>query len=100
MEIQLPLNGCNQYETPCTVEVSHSDGRNRFYSFSDFQLAYMWVQDYIGPNQQNEWRITPFQEAANELTQKFMQSGLRAFVLVADTYNTQICISYGAVSFQ
>jgi hypothetical protein len=98
MEIQIPANGPNQYETPCTVEVSHSNGGMRFYRFSDFQLAYMWVQDYIGQNQ-DDWRMTPFQEAADELTQKFAHSGLRAFVLVADTRHIQISISYGIVSF-
>lgn len=94
----MPSNGANQYETPCTVEVSQSDGRMRFYSFSDFQLAYMWIQNYIEANE-DDWRLTPFQEAANDLTQKFIQSGLRAFVQVADTLYTQISISYGAVSF-
>jgi hypothetical protein len=99
MEIQIPANGPNQYETPCTVEVSHANGRTRLYRFSDFQLAYMWVQDYIGENQ-DDWRMTPFQEAADELTQKFVQSGMHAFVLVADTRHTQISISYGVLSFQ
>lgn len=99
MEIQLPSNGPNQFETPCTVEVSHSDGRMRLYGFSDFQLAYMWIQDFCGPNPE-DYDLTPFQEAADTLTAQFHQRGHRAFVLVAAGNTTQIAIYYGAVSYQ
>jgi len=98
MEVVLPTNGPNQYETPCTVEVSRSDGTSRMYTFSDFQLAYMWVQDYIA-SIQDDWTLQPFQDAANELTLQFQQRGHRAFVCVADTDSIQISISYGAVRY-
>ena len=99
MEVVLPTNGPNQYETPCTVEVSRSDGTFRLYSFSDFQLAYMWIQDYIGSNPEH-WNLQPFQEAANDLTLQFQQRGYRAFICVADTNVIQISISYGRLSYE
>jgi hypothetical protein len=98
MEIQIPANAPNQYETPCTVEVSHSDGRMRLYSFSDFQLAYMWVQDFCGPNPE-AYDITPFQQAADELTAQFQQRGHRAYTIVAAGDHTQVMIYYGSVSY-
>ncbi len=57
----------DRYHTPCSVERIVNDIVSHVYWFSDFQMAWIWIEGRIRDTPQNGWDLVPFLEAANSI---------------------------------
>ncbi len=57
----------DRYHTPCSVERIVNGLVSHIYWFSDFQMAWIWIEGRTRDRSQNGWNLVPFLEAANSI---------------------------------
>ena len=87
----------NRWNTPITVELYTVTSPSTYMSFSDLQLAYIWIKsnelDYPG-----EWNSVSFEDTCRELDIAYSSNGLRGNYCVAQSFNCQYIVYYGVLT--
>jgi len=95
-ENTLPQNAPNRYETIVSVEVHPLHGEDSYVTFSDLQLAYMWIEEQLSANDE----LKNFLDIAETLDAAVNQVGVRrAYVAVASTPTVQYGVFYGKLLY-
>lgn len=92
-----PPHRPNRWETPVTVEVIHLDMPSTFKTFSDLQLAYLWIQSQCSPAT-NDIYISTFHDTCAELDFAYFRMGLRGSYCVAQNLHAQYIVYYGILT--
>ena len=72
----------NRWHTPVTVEVHSENQDSVFKTFSDLQLAYIWIMSHVEPYTINQWYINSFEETCTGLDISYDKRGLRGYYCV------------------
>ena len=87
----------NRWTTPITVEIYSVESISTFKTFSDLQLAYIWIQEQ-SLDSPNEWSFATFEETCRGLDLAYSRIGLRASYCVGQTAECQYIIYYGVLT--
>lgn len=87
----------NRWTTPITVEIFPFNRESTFKSFSDLQLAYLWIQEQ-SLEFPNEWTISPFEQVCSKLDSAYSRTGLRGYCCVAQNADAQYIVYYGVLT--
>jgi len=86
----------NRWNTPITVEIFMIGSPSIFKTFSDLQMAYLWIKDESLDFPQ-EWNIASFEETCRELDISYSRMGLRGSYCVGQTLDCQYIVYYGVL---
>ena len=83
----------NRYSTPVTVEIGRPNQNYVYKGFSDLQMAYLWIKDYLY-DYDNHIIIT-FEETSHRLNEEYHINGIRGYVCVGSLPDLQLTVFYG-----
>jgi len=80
----------NRFITPVTIEIQTNSGYN-YKTFSDLQMAYIWVRDITRP-------LLTFEAACISLDEAYRIRGLRGHVFLAENPSSTYIAYYGTLT--
>lgn len=85
----------NRYYTKVTLEFRNSDATSEYKMFSDIQIAYIWLEDYIQGSQEDWVALLSFQQVADDLDESYLTHGLYRGVPLSQSPTKQVAVYYG-----
>jgi hypothetical protein len=91
----------NRWHTSITVEVYTENQPSVFKTFSDMQMAYMWIRSQIN-HELDSWYVKSFEESCVGLDISYVKRGLRGNYCVAQSIEGEVrdyLVFYGVLTF-
>jgi hypothetical protein len=90
----------NRWHTPITVEVYREGQKSEFHTFSDMQMAYIWIRSQVD-SEIEFWHVKTFEESCVGLDISYIKRGLRGYFCVAESIEgevTDYLVFYGVLT--